>query len=79
MASRAADFHSPFLAEQSIMDKLDEIGRDVTSIKEQMDKVLQGIEVVRATIVNLESCPIPTIFTIEPQPTVPSIVASTVL
>ena len=63
----------PFLAGQSIMDKLNEISRDVTSIKEQMDKVLRGIEVVRRTIVNLDSCPIPTVFVIEPQPIVPSV------
>jgi serine/threonine protein kinase len=57
----------PFIAGESIMDKLNEIGRDVQAIGKQLDKVQAGVEVVRKTIVNLDKSPVPTMFIIEPH------------
>ena len=51
-----------------IMEKLTRIEQGVENIQAQMTNVLRGIEVVRNTIINLDACPIPTVFVIEPQP-----------
>ena len=53
----------------TMMEKLEEVDEHVQDVGEQLqdrlDSVLQAIEIVRSTIVNLDSCPIPTSFVVE--------------
>jgi len=49
--------------------KLDVIGSDVKEVKQHVSRVLVGLKAVQDTIVNLDASPIPTVFVVEPQPT----------
>jgi len=49
--------------------KLDVIGSDVKEVKQHVGRVLVGLKAVQDTIVNLDASPIPTVFVVEPEPT----------